>query len=292
MRGVIVILLAVLWLALPGSALPGLAEVAGRRDPELQAAVGDWLSGNERDALPALAGLAAGGNTAARLLLGQIDSFPSLQGDWLAGLARDDRIAVLRAPGGISGLRWTRGLDDPVARAWARLWDTVATAQVIVDFARLGEPRAARFAALTLARRQRQGFAGVADDPAYPVELRAYVLRETGGDQGGLHPSDPQVAVLGRAVDLEGFAAWAEGAKVADPVVALCQTLCPAEEPAICRPAALQALGGFWGLTPLGSPVEALVSSDVFNRSPRGIAATLRHMRGPIASTCLMRLLE
>lgn len=268
-------------------ALPARAEVAGQRDPELQAAVGDWLSGNEADALPALAALSAGGNVAARLLLGQIDSFPALQGEWLAGLSRADRIAVLRAPGGLSGQRWTKGLDDPVAEAWARLWDTAATPQVIVEFARLGEPRAARFAAVTLARRQQQGFATVGDDPAYPEALRAYALRETGGDVGTLDPGDPQVAVLGREVDAARFADWAEGADVADPVVALCEVMCPSEAPAICRPAALKGLGGFWGLMPLGSPVEALVPSATFNRSPRGIAATLRHMRGPVESACL-----
>jgi len=284
---VILILCAVMWLASPAR-----SEVAGQRDPEMQAAIGDWLSGNEADALPVLAGLAAGGNSAARLLLGQIDSFPALQGDWLAGLARAERIAVLRAPGGLSGVRWTRGLDDPVAQAWARLWDTAATAQVIVDFARLGEPRAARFAALTLARRQRQGFAAVAGDPDYPDSLRAYVLRETGGDAAGLDPADPQVAVLGQEPDLAGFSAWAEGAGVTDPVLALCETLCPAEPAAICRPAALRALGGFWGLMPLGSPVEALVPSAVFNRTPRGITATLHHMRGPVDSLCLMQALK
>lgn len=272
--------------------LPARAEVGGQRDPELQAVIGDWLAGNEADALPALAALAAGGNASARLALGQIDRFPALQGDWLAGLSRADRIAVLRAPGGISGTRWTNGLEDPVALAWARLWDTAATAQVVVDFARLGEPRAARFAALTLARRQRLGFAALAADPAYPDALRAYALRETGGDASALDPGDPQVAVLGREVDPARFAIWAEGAEVADPVVALCETLCPEEAPDICRPAALQGLGGFWGLMPLGSPVEALVPSPTFNRSPRGIEATLRHLRGPVDSACLMQTLK
>lgn len=284
----ILILLAVLVLALPAR-----AEFAGQDDPELQAAIGDWLAGNEADALPVLSGLAAGGNAAAQMLLTQIDSFPALQGDWLASLSRADRIAVLRAPGGLSGVRWTKDLDNPVAAAWVRLWDTAATPQVILDFARLEEPRAARFAALTLARRQRQGFAAVVDDPAYPDSLRAYAVREwlvhdpQQAAAETFDPADPQVAVLGQDVDLGRFSAWADAHDVADPVVALCETLCPSEPPAICRPAALQGLGGFWGVMPLGSPIEALVPSDVFNRSPRGVAATLRHMTGPTGSACL-----
>ncbi len=287
MMRTLILMLSVVWLA-----LPVLAEIAGQNDPELQAAVGDWLAGNEADALPVLSAQAASGNVAARLLLGQIDAFPALQGDWLSGLPRAERIALLRAPGGLSGKRWSTGLDDPVAQAWGRLWDTAATPEVILDFARLEEPRAARFAALTLARRQRQGFAAVAADPAYPSSLQAYALRETKAGAEALHPADPQRAVLGAEPDLSGFAAWSETAEEADAVVALCETLCRAEDPAICRPAALQALGGYWGLMPLGSPVEALISSDIFNRSTRGIAATLRHMRGPVASACLTDALK
>jgi len=287
----ILVLLGILWLALPAR-----SEVARPTDPEVQAAIGDWLSGNETEALPALAGMAGQGNTAAQLLLAQIDSFPALQGDWLAGLSRAERIAVLRSAGGLSGVRWTKQgplLDDPVAVAWVRLWDTAATPHVIVEFARLGEPRAARFAAMTLARRQRHGFAAVAEDPAYPASLRAYAVREGWRVPGsGIDPADPQRAVLGQVPDLAGFAAWADTAPEADAVVALCETMCVAEPPAICRPAALQALGGYWGLMPLGSPVEALVPSAVFNRSPRGIAATLRHMRGPADSACLTEALN
>lgn len=284
---IVITLVALLWFGLPLQ-----AEVAGQRAPELQAAVGDWLAGNERDALPALAGLATKGNGAARLLLGQIDSFPALQGDWLGALSRDQRIVVLRAPGGLSGTRWTKGLDDPVALAWARLWDTAATTQVILDFARLGEPRAARFAGLTLARRQRAGFAAVAEDPAYPTGLRAYALRETGADAGGLDPADPQLAVLGQVPDPTGLARWAASAPEADALAALCEVRCPDEDAAICLPSAVQGVGGHWGLMPLGSPVEALVPSPVFNRSPRGIAATLRHLRGPLASACLTAALK
>jgi len=276
------------------------AEMAGQRDPEFQAAVGDWLAGNEVDALPALAGLAAAGHTAAQVLLGQIDSFPALQGNWLAGIGRVDRIALLRAPGGVSGVRWTRLAQDPVAAAWGRLWDTQVSAQIIVDFAGLGEPRAARFAGLTLARRQRQGFAAIADDPAYPVALLAYAVQEwQEGDPAQavaalntIAPADPQRAVLGLEPDIAGFADWAAEVPEADAIVALCETVCPDEPAGQCRPAALRGLGGYWGMMPLGSPVEALVSSTAFNRSERGLAATLRHMTGPTQSLCLNAALK
>lgn len=292
---IILILFSVLWLALPVRAETG-PNADPYVSPEVQAAARDWLAGSEAAALGAFATLAADGDAMARLWLGQIDSFAALQGDWLAALPRADRIAVLRQPGGLSGRRWTTEgtpLADPIATAWAQLWDTGASPQVVLDFARLGEGRAARFAALTLARRQRSGFAKVADDPDYPGSLWAYAMREGWvPPSGGLDPSDPQRAILGQVTDITGFSDWSTTAPDADAVVALCDALCPAEPAAVCRPAALQALGGYWGLMPLGSPVEAIVPSPVFNRSPAGLASIRRYMTGPVDSACLTGVLQ
>ena len=271
-------------------------ETARAADAEFDAILAQWLDGNEADALPALARLAAGGHASAQLLLGQIDRFAALQGPWLAGLSRVERIAVLRQPGGVSGQNWTiesARLQDPRSVTWLALWDTDATTQIILDFARLDEPRAAQFAALTLSRRQQHGFAAVADHPDYPPSLWAFAMRDGWVPPGdGPHPADPQRAVLGQDPDLAGFSAWATLAPQADALVALCNVLCPSEDAAICRPAALTGLGGYWGLMPLGSPVEIIIPSDVFNRSPKGIDATLRHMRGPVESACLTDALK
>ena len=269
----------------------GRTETARVADAEFDAIRTVWLDGNEADALPALARLAASGHAPAQLLLGQIDRFAALQGRWVAGLSRTDRIAVLRQPGGMSGQNWTTAharLKDPRAAAWLALWNTDATTQIILDFAHLNEPRAAQFAALTLSRRQQHGFAAVADHPDYPPSLWAFAMRDGWVPPGkGLHPADPQWVILGQGHDLAGFSAWATSAPQADAVVALCEVLCPSEDPAICRPATLTGLGGYWGLMPLGSPVEFIIPSDVFNRSPKGIEATLRQMRGPVESACL-----
>lgn len=283
--------LALALIAVVCLASPARTEVAHSADNDFDAALADWLSGNEAGALPALAELAANGHASARLLLGQIDRFPALQGTWLAGLSRADRIAVLRQPGGVSGHNWTKELAllaEPSSAAWDRLWDAAATTQVILEFARLGEQRAARFAALTLSRRQQHGFAAIADHPDYAPSLWAFAMREGWQPPGdGPHPADPQRVVLGQEPDLTGFSEWAATAPEADAVVALCEVLCPSEDPSICRPPALTGLGGYWGLMQLGSPVESIVPSDVFNRSPKGIDTTLRHMRGPVESACL-----
>ena len=283
-------------IAVFGLATVAQTQTAPLKDAGFNAALADWLSGNEAAALPALAQLAKDGDVSARMLLGQIDRFAAFQGPWLAGLARADRIAILRQPGGVSGQNWTTQLaatGEARSAAWARLWDTAATPQVILDFAGLDEPRAARFAALTLSRRQQHGFAAIADDPGYPSSLWAFAMRDGWVPPGnGPHPADPQRAVLEQRPDLAGFSQWAVNAPEADAVVALCEVTCPTEDPAICRPAALTGLGGYWGLMPLGSPVEAIVASNLFNRTPKGIDATLRHMRGPVQSACLTKALN
>lgn len=265
-------------------------------DAEFDAALAEWLAGNEAVAVPAFAKLAKDSQASAQLLLGQIDRFAAFQGDWLAALPRADRIAMLRQPGGLSGQNWTderAEKGDPTAAAMVRLWDIKASASVILEFARVKEPRAARFAALTLARRQQHGFAAIADQTDYPASLRGFAMRDGWALQGdGLHPADPQRAVLGKSIDLEGFSDWATTAPEADAVVALCEVLCPTEAPAICRPAALTGLGGYWGLMLLGSPVERIVRSDIFNRSPKGIETTLSQMTGPVESACLTNALN
>lgn len=283
--------LALALIAVVCLASPARTEVVNSADTDFDAAHADWLSGNEADALPALAELAANGHASARLLLGQIDRFPAFQGAWVAGLSRADRIAVLRQSGGLSGQNWTKELallGEPISAAWVALWDTDATTQIILEFAHLGESRAAQFAALTLSRRQQHGFAAIADDRDYAPNLWAFAMREGWvPPSAGLHPADPQRAVLGQEPDLTGFSEWAATASEAGAVVALCEVLCPSEDPAICRPAALMGLGGYRGLMQLGSPVEFIVASDVFNRSPKGIDATLRSIRWPVESACL-----
>lgn len=268
-------------------ALQAGAEVAGQGDPAFAAAYDLWLSGDEAAAVPALATLAEAGNGAARLLIGVIDTTPGLQGEWLMALPRADRIGVLRAPGGISGQNWLRlaAGTDPIAAAWLQLWDGDATPEVILVFARLGETRAARLAGLALAARQKHGFDSVAEDPAYPAALLALAIRDrqlsaSGPAVADLPAADPQTEVLDFVVKAppEALAGWIAANPEGDPLVALCESLCPAEPAALCLPAALRAVGGYYGLARLGAPVEALTPSPEFSRSPMGIAVTLRQI--------------
>jgi hypothetical protein len=260
----------------------------GQSAPEFVAAVDLWLTGDEATALPRLAALAQDQNAAAQIFLGLIDTTPSLQGDWVDTLPRADRIALLRAPGGLSGQNWVRHAAGTatLAQGWVALWDGDATPAVMMDIAALGEARAARIAALTLAKREKTGFAAVADDPGYPAAARAFAIREWlrhdpsrgAREAAALSPDDPQGEILGRQVD--DPSGWLMTHPEGDPLVALCETRCPEAVPSDCQTAAYRAIGGYWPLMAMGSPVEAIIASDRFNRSPAGVQSVLHAMRG------------
>jgi hypothetical protein len=262
--------------------------VPGQSAPEFVGAVDQWLAGDEATALPRLAALAQDQNAAARILLGLIDTTPALQGDWVDALPRADRIALLRAPGGLSGQNWMRDAagQAALAQGWVALWDGDATPAVMMDFAVMGEVRAARVAALTLAEREKTGFATVADDPGYPAAARAFAIREWlrhdpsrgAREADAVAPDDPQGEILGRRVD--DPSGWLMTHPEGDALVAVCETLCPEAVQSECQTAAYRAIGGYWPLMALGSPVEAIVASDRFNRSPAGVQSVLHTMRG------------
>ena len=82
------------------------AQPAGHDSPRLQTAIQAWLANEDQTALPALAELAAGGNTAAQILLGRIDRRP--RGQWLANLPWKDRSSLMRAPNDGFGMSWLK----------------------------------------------------------------------------------------------------------------------------------------------------------------------------------------
>jgi len=278
-------------LAGPALAAP---PIAGAEDAAMQAALSVWLEGDEAVALPAMAALAAGGNAAARLLLGVVNVTPALQGPWIGAQDRAVRITLLRKPEAVpslSGKSWFSSPDDPRAAIWGRTLQADAPMTVILDFARLDEPRAAAEAAFRLMSRQRRGFAALAGDPDFPAALAPYAALER-GSPARLDPADPHRALFGpHEPTPDSLSGWIAGH--ADAVAALCQTLCPDEPAGVCGPAVLAGLGGPMGLLHTGSPVEGLVPSATFNRRPKGVEMMLALMSptaiatAPVPSQCL-----
>jgi hypothetical protein len=305
--------------ALMTLALPLQAEVrplAGQQDPAFQAALEAWLSGDEAKALPELAGLAAADNRAAQVLLGLIDVTPQYLGRWLYALPRPERVALMRAPldgsGGVSGQNWLRAAaaNEALAVAWVQLWDGNAKADVMLDFARLGEESATRTAAKRLARRDAKGFGALADDPDFPAFSLGLAIRDwqttdparAKAAQEALPLADPGRALIGPyQPDPLALLALAE----TDPALGMLDrhlvALCPNSGDASARAkrlaAALDMLGGWWGLADLGPPVEALIEPDRWVASAQGKAAFVRLLPDPnpqggaILDQCLADLL-
>jgi hypothetical protein len=305
--------------ALMTLALPLQAEVrplAGQQDPAFQAALEPWLSGDEAKALPELAGLAAADNRAAQVLIGLIDVTPQYQGRWLYALSRPERVALMRAPldgsSGVSGQNWLRAAaaDEALAVAWVQLWDGNAKADVMLDFARLGEESATRTAAKRLARRDAKGFGALADDPDFPAFSLGLAIRDwqttdparAKAAQEALPLADPGRALIGPyQPDPLALLALAE----TDPALGMLDrhlvALCPNSGDASARAkrlaAALDMLGGWWGLADLGPPVEALIEPDRWVASAQGKAAFARLLPDPnpqggaILDQCLADLL-
>ncbi|MFD1912328.1 hypothetical protein [Halodurantibacterium flavum] len=263
--------------------------VPGQNDPAFQEALEAWLADDEETALPALAELARGGNTAAQILLALIDKSPELQGPWLARLPRRERVPMMRDSGGISGHSWIHAAagSSPLAEHWQATWAVDTPHSVIGGFSALGEGRAARAAAITIAARERRGFAELADDPHYPHALRYFIWREWAGKPEhlarlteeimSLPEGDPQRDLMGEPSDPAALADWLMTAAETRPIAIFCTARCGATAPA-CAQAAARALADPLLVMSQGSPAEALVDTERFAESPRGQAALLRRV--------------
>ncbi len=86
------------------------ADIAGAGDPDLRAAVTDWLNDDDAGSLPRLAALAREGNVAARLLLARIEYTDRAASEFVQGLDRQSRVALYRSDEGNARFRqsWMR----------------------------------------------------------------------------------------------------------------------------------------------------------------------------------------
>lgn len=262
--------------------------IGGLDAPDFDAARAAWLADHEETALPALSQLARNGNTAAQMLIALIDKTPALQGPWLSSRSRAVRTDLMRAPGGLSGTSWMRvaAQTEPLAGTWVGLWSVDAPVEIVLDFARAGEDRAAREAVTALSAREQGGFSRIGDDPDYPSEIRVPVWMEWRQDPNraertveeiaALDPGDPQRRQLGLDVSEDDLAAWLGSAAVAAPLRTLCATVCP-DDPS-CLVAAYDALPSHAALLTFGTPSETLVPAALFDGSPRANAALLRQI--------------
>lgn len=271
--------LAVLLLA----ASPLLADkVKGSQDPEFLQALSMWLDTDEAESLPAFAGLAAQGNTAAQILLGLIDKTAALQGPYLTNLPRAERIALLRQPGGLSGQSWMHAAaqTSPRAALWLDLWQMQGGIEVAKGFAAHDEKRACRESLLVQVSRQESGFdADLIAQPWFPESLRHLTTaRALALDEAEALPrGHPLRQFAGQPLAQDDLRDWLQSAPLALPLRAACAAEC-GDSTDMCTLALYEALGSYHSLAMIGSPSVALVSEDSFAVSPRGRQAVARRI--------------
>lgn len=274
---------ACIWLLVGGLlAPPGLG--AQTVDARRGAAIEAWLSDAELAGLRGLAKLARADDAQAQVLLGLIDRHAALQGPQVLALSRAERIALLRAPGGLSGRNWlarAAAQGNQTAQAWqalARVPGELGTAE---RFAALQEPRAVALSLLTLAKRQERGFAPAVMARDWYPETLLFLSPDrtlTRKRAAQLHPGDPQRRYLdGGAPPKQALQAWLDSAPVALHLRATCAAVCPST-PRPCVLALYHALGDYAALVTHGSPVTSLVPDAVLATSPRGRAALARRI--------------
>lgn len=265
--------------------MAGPTVIPGASDPAFETALSLWLDDHEDQALSQMATLAQSGNVAAQMLLGLIDKTPALQGPYLADLAREDRIELLRAEGGLSGRNWLTDGSAPLAQVWTRLWSVEADPTDVAQFQGLGESCAARDAMVALSAREHPALATlplVEVDPETLYLLWAMADADRQAEILAQMPADhPQRRIVGQDVAPDALMHWLASAPEAAALADLCAQACGTEDqPAYtqCLRTAYHALGSHNALLTLCSPAEALIPQAQFFTSARGHATTLRRI--------------
>ena len=259
------------------------ADVPGHEDPEFAEALDAWLRGNDLAPLQQMSDLARGGNTAAQILLALIDKTAALPGPELSGLSRADRIALLRAEGGISGQNWMHAAaaaNNAIAQTWIALWQMDGGTDLAQRFAQHKETRATREALLAVVSRTEAGFTEqVRAQDWYPASLLHLTEDRviTPADLRDLPANHPLQARVGRTLSEAQLRDWLATDPLAAPLRSACDSACPATRTA-CALALYDAIGGYSGLLVMGSPVASLIADDDFAQSARGIESVARRI--------------
>lgn len=264
----------------------------GADDPGFGEARQAWLAGSDdMAALARLADLAGAGNMAARILLGAVVD-DRLLPDAVAALPRADRIALTRAPGGMSGTSWLRvaGQTSPLAAALeasstvGRTASVAETERALETLLAAGETGRALRMLSTF-----HNMGGFGPDGGWTMVLRHASHPALEGHGAPLLEAlqalltDPSTGVSDPGALAEVKAALARLRGLSDitaPLAALCAARCPAAAGA-CTAALVRITGGLVGHVTL-SPVEGLIDSATYQASPR-FAADLRRRLSPTA---------
>ncbi|MEM8702873.1 MAG: hypothetical protein AAGF82_13700 [Pseudomonadota bacterium] len=121
--------------------ITNLVTLPAEAEDKLETAIELWLQDDDERAIPMLADLAASGNHDAALILGQLEKRSVALSPYLAKLPLNERIALLKAPGGGSGVSWLEVVADSSELAAALLMshDPYTVAEGITELLEQGE---------------------------------------------------------------------------------------------------------------------------------------------------------
>ena len=283
--------------------LPASSEgrpLSGSESPDFSAAVADWLEGEDLAALQHLAKLARDGNAAAQILLARIAERGNTHVHVTSRLSREERVALLRIPGGLSGRSWLSVAQDaePVATALLQSSKIGEKAPAIAALLEFGEPTTALLAAQSMlfqgeAEELIQVLQGLDDRlPAEAAPLLIWAMSQAAGVGGGRYGGSARVSQLPHAVPgrraMAAELAWIgpdPGDIVDDdalrsdvlslfrrvhswtPMVNFCEAHCADSVPA-CTAVGGSAMA-YAGPFAMRSPLESVISNDVYWASPR-----------------------
>lgn len=290
-----------LWLCAFTPLVAAAQAVPGDDTPEFMAATQSWLAGeDDLAALQAFSALANTDNRAAQIFLGRIGQMPHLTSHVTEGMARADRIALLRSPGGLSGRSWMEAAAQDVPLAQAFL-DNAVQADRITSIRTLfeaGETAAAtRSLPGLLAHGPEDSLAALEDLDVMPDEARIFMISNfamqlywASGQQ--IETPDPlrtrtppELALIWRPISpadwRDDFSlrvmAMDAAPRIASllPIHDLCQRACP-NEVVECTATGASLIALTNGAFPFASPAESLIPTETYWASPRFDADALR----------------
>lgn len=292
-------------------------DLDGSSDPAFEAAVEVWLDDNDPDSLPMLAGLAAEGNIAARLLLSRIAATDQAPSDFIEGLARKERVELFRSDSGNGLFRptWLKTETEAGNHLAAALLDSTALV-VNLDAIRtlydIGEPEAAYDLIREAAGNgSQENKAALAEFLSEGSELLPYVLalRDPVAASSPGHAALRQIVgtaeLSGNGTDtaaaanfveygyqtgvqntdfeftneyFDDLASWIETAPSAAPIANLCNRYCPAGEFPACAVTTFGVVGGYYKAIKFDSPMETLIEQSRYAASERAAGMVLRRI--------------
>ena len=282
------------------------------QDKPFDAAVAAWLSGDDANSLPALAGLAKDGHSLARILLSQVETKDRGHSPFRKSLKPSEARALFRRDQGYGGFSQT-WLDfeakenNPLARALIATRVPRPVAGLISTLRALGEVEATDYPIRVIALYGTDEEKRVlAESDMMLDELRPFMEHYRseqawrGEGIAALRHIAPFAAHMMRADDEDtveiggllalGFAGggsdpanrwrglvenWVRSAPAARPIADLCRAHCPSDVTG-CGFAMLALSGGYYEVIRLDTPLETVISQNTFLASPRARLMTLR----------------